>query len=342
MQCGVGEYTAALAAALRRYAGCEVGVVTSPAAATSADVVATTLWSLRDARRLAGAIARWKPDVVHFQFPAQGYRGLLPYFLPPLVALRRIPVVITWHEFLDRTKLVHLPGTFVQRAMIVVRPGFREKLTPLLRWLTKSKPLAWIPNASTIPVCSHTPNQREAIRRELGGGRPLVAFFGFPYRHKGVDLLFRLADPAVHHLLIIGSLDDADPYHRELRALSEEDGWRGHVTFTGYRDAAGVGSLLAAADAVVLPFRTGGGIWNTSLHAAVQQGTFTLTTSAETSGYDAAANTYYARPENVEEMRDALQRYAGKRLPVAPDADSAAWRQIAEAHRAVYDGVIGS
>lgn len=340
MHCGVGEYTASLVSALAAHGRCEVAVITSPGAAGTDNVIATTTWRFPDIPKIIGAIRSWRPDVIHFQFPAQGYRGPLPFLLPALVALAGYRVVITWHEFLDRARLVFLPNVIVPGAMVVVRPGFRERLAPLLRRLTRRKRIELIPNASTIPTRVLTDDERESLRREWGHGRPLIAFFGFAYRHKGVDLLFRVADPEVHHLVIVGKLDPADEYHREILTMSESPAWRGHVTFTGYRDANGVAEILAAADAVVLPFRLGGGNWNTSIHAAARQGTFTLTTSVENPRFDEDANVYYARPEDVDDMRDALLRHAGRRRPSSEGGDPA-WEHIAAAHRALYDDVTG-
>ena len=64
-----------------------------------------------------------------------------------------------------------------------------------------------------------------------------------------------------------------------------------------------------------------------------------LTTSRERQGYDAATNIYFAQPDDVADMRIALQTYGGRRRN-APDEDPASeWEAIANAHRAFYSPV---
>ena len=98
--------------------------------------------------------------------------------------------------------------------------------------------------------------------------------------------------------------------------------------------------FLAISDAVVFPHVNGGGGWNTSLHAAVCQGTFVLTTSTERSGYDPVANIYYAPPQAVDHMRQALVSYAGMRNMNPVDATES-WQALAAAHITLYRSVCG-
>jgi hypothetical protein len=63
------------------------------------------------------------------------------------------------------------------------------------------------------------------------------------------------------------------------------------------------------------------------------QGTFTLVTSRERSGYVMDENTYYARPLATAEMRAALDMYAGRKHAgcAAPS-----WQAIAQRHVEIY------
>jgi len=85
------------------------------------------------------------------------------------------------------------------------------------------------------------------------------------------------------------------------------------------------------------PFIHGAEIWNTSIQAAVAQGTFVLTTSKEKHGYDEQANIYYAVPGNYEEMRIALDKHIGRRNPNPPRYD---WEEIASAHLDLYKNIL--
>jgi len=98
--------------------------------------------------------------------------------------------------------------------------------------------------------------------------------------------------------------------------------------------------LLAVADAVVLPFRDGGGEWNTSIHGATLQGTIVITTSQSGSGYDKKHHVYYAKVDDVQEMRSALEVYAGRRREDDAHPDKNAWREIAAEHHLLYEHLL--
>ena len=98
-----------------------------------------------------------------------------------------------------------------------------------------------------------------------------------------------------------------------------------------------VARTIKAADAVILPYREGGGVWNTSLSAASRQGTFVITTSAEREGYDADKNIFYARPGDIPAMRAALAAHAGRKIE---PADGHEWDDIAQAHIALYQTLL--
>ena len=149
-----------------------------------------------------------------------------------------------------------------------------------------------------------------------------------------------IGDPGRHHLLLIGELLPSDPYHRQLRALADSDRWRGKVTITGFVEPDRAARLLATSDAAVFPFSDGGGIWNSSLHAAMSQGTFAVVTSREREGYAADQNIYYAAPGAIDDMRAALVQYAGKRAVENPSARNNEWSEIARAHVDLYQSVM--
>ena len=346
MLCGVGDYAGRLALALSRDPDLKVSVFTTaldahaePAAGMEVLRVARS-WH---ARRLAGfgaTLRARKPDIVHIQFPTQGYdhwSGLAA--IAALCRFRwRTPVVLTLHEPLPRTtyrsdRWVQALALIANR-IVVVRPEYHASMPWVLRLFIPARKIRFISNASALPVVELGESERQAMRRGVGcDGEALIAFFGFSYEHKGVDLLFRIADPARHRLLLIGHLAADDPYHARLRALADSSEWKGRVTITGFVEPLVAARMLSAADAAVFPYRVGGGVWNSSLHAATSQGTFVLTTSLERSGYDSAANVYYARPDDVVEMTRALLAHQGIRKP-RPSRDP--WLDIAAAHKELY------
>lgn len=352
MRCGVGDYAGRLAGALAQDPEIEVSVLTSKVESASPSpervhvlrIVET--WEPVAAEEFHRTVQQIRPDVIHIQFPTQGYntaQGLIAMMRQARGSLR-VPVVATLHEFIPRgfTKSDRAILWIARLAnnVIVVRPDFTQNLSWFARAVIGQNKVRFIANASVIPRASLNGQRRDELRRAMGcDSRKLVGFFGFSYPAKGVDLLFEIADPMRHHLLLICELVTGDLYHARLRALAESDRWKGRVTLSGFVESDEVGRLLAASDAAVFPYRDGGGPWNSSLHAAMSQDTFILTTSTVKHGYDAETNIYYARPGDVGQMRRALIEYAGvrrKRSAVKSDP----WQEIARRHKELYTSLL--
>ncbi len=353
MHCGVGDYTYSLAHAVAEVPGCKVGVLTSTAAGAAAQeggveilpVIET--WELRGIPRVLAAVRQWRPDIVHVQFPTQGYgRGHLPTVLPLMCTLMGLPVAQTWHEPRRRISLGSFVWLafqiFVPGAAIVVRPQFEQMTPGVLKNVFRRKLSRYIPNGPVLPRISLTEAERERIRNALA--RPnaaMIVHFGFIYPEKGVEALFELADPERHHIVLIGERPQGGPeaYFDEIVRTATSGKWAGKATLAGFLPMEEAARIIAAADAVVLPFRTGGGEWNTSIHSAQVQGTFVLTTSNKTRGYEPTVNTYYAAPGDIDEMRAALSRYVGRKDTAASGFAGETWGSIADAHREVYRAI---
>jgi len=346
MRCGVGDYTLRLAGALAARPATTVGVLTSAGAdvagpARNAIEVLPVMrtWRLSGLPALLRALRRWRPDVVHMQYPTQGYDGrLLPSLVPLLSWLCGAHPVRTWHEVhIWKAAVDFLLQTLPPGRFIVVRPNFVAELPSFLAALIRGRSVYFIPSASNIPPSALGPAQRQTLRAHyLGGKLRLIVFFGFLYRFKGVEQLFDIADPATDRVIIAGEAGVDAAYMDQLKARANEDDWRGSVTFTGFLDQADISDLLAVADAVVLPFTRGGGVWNTSVHAAVRQGTPVITTSNETQQADEAEGVSFAAPGDVRAMRTALAavpEWQAARLAAQDDP----WREIADRHLAIYE-----
>ena len=352
MTCGVGEYTLTLAKSLADRADVDVTVLTSAAAGEAAAgapyrvLPIMRAWSRAEFQLVRDVIRQWKPNVVHIQYPTQGYCGRLSWQLPVRLSLLRVPVVQTWHEYFPGTTgfrhtsvaLAIAPGD-----VIVVRPSYTKHMPRWFRALVAHKRLHYIPNAATIPRVDLSEGERAAVReRYARPGKVVLAFFGFCYENKGLDDLLAILDPARHHLVVIGDVNMEDPYQRALVRRIGEPPLAGSVTMAGFLASPEAARVLAAADAVVLPFRDGGGIWNTSIKAAALQGTFVLTTSTEQEGYDAERNVYFARPGDRTELARALDLHGGRRNPnPSHDLAGPTWPEVAERHLAVYRMRIG-
>lgn len=351
--CGVGDYTFRLAQSLSAMGKVEIAILTGNSvlvAEKTSDVLVFNLvasWRLRQLGRVARFFNQWRPDIVHVQYPTQGYgRGLLPSSIPLLAKFRGAKTVQTWHEgFSRRDAFKLLLQISAASCQIVVRSNFMELVHPSLRWLIKrvGKP-SLIANASAIPRALCTEEERALAKRSLlQGQRRLIVFFGFLYPPKGAELLFEIADPETDHLVIAGPADEDSAYLNELKQLAGSPSWEGRVTFTGFVSPERASLILAAADAVILPFRTGSGPWNTSIHSAILNGAFVITTSTERTAYDDATNVYYARPDDVANMRFALALYCGRRIDFSErvDGDRDDWGAIAGKHYQIYADLVG-
>jgi glycosyltransferase involved in cell wall biosynthesis len=347
MKCGVGDYTGHLAESLGALEGVSVAVLTDVSAASSPAVKGVTLfpvvrgWTLPCAAHILRTTLGWKPDLVHIQYPTQGYQGrFLSYQLPLLVRSSGFPLVQTWHEYKPVGSVTVFANALPTRGFVVVRQDFEKNSSPFYRWIFRRKPFRFIPNAPTIPVAALPEHQRAFIRRKMAPeAERVIAYFGFVSRAKNVEALFDIADSGRDHIVLACALDPSDPYHAVILGKTEEARWKGKTTVTGYLPPDEAGRILAAADAVVFPFRDGGGDWNTSLQGATAQGTFVLTTSRERNGFDAGRNIYFAEPGNLAEMRKALTLHGGSRGPGQDPA--VAWGSIARAHVFFYRELLG-
>ncbi len=347
MRCGIGDYSYSLAKALAIDRGIRVGVLTSIAKAKvdNADGVeifpVVKKWNFVEVLKIVKTIRQWLPDIVHIQYPTQGYGdGLLPWLLPIVSFLMRKKVVQTWHEGYSRRNAPMLfLISIIPGKLVVVRPQYRERiLHPLLRWALWGKKVLLIRNASCVPRVDLGEHEKEMLKKQyLRKQKRLIVFFGFVYPHKGVEFLFDIAESATDQIIIAGEVDEKGDYFRKIAQRASTEPWIEKMTVTGFLSAADAAALLAVTDAVILPFRDGGGEWNSSIHGAVLNGAFVITTSMTQNGYDKKRNIYFAKVDDIQEMKSALAVYAGTRRGYDADIDRDEWQQIADEHYSLYE-----
>jgi glycosyltransferase involved in cell wall biosynthesis len=348
MKCGVGDYTKFLANALGERGGVSVAVLTdekarlNPPSSYFQVFPVAKGWKFSDMAPILETIRHFRPDIVHIQFPTQGYgRKKLPWLLSIFLASMKIPTIQTWHEYYPLGGFMNIPNAIVGGGLIVVRPNYLEKMPSWFRWLNRKKHFRYIPNASPLPSVSVNEEERSAIRSHYAGqSKSLVAYFGFAYPEKNIEALFELCDPHRHQLVLVCDLNASDKYHSVILQKIRVEPWVKSVTVTGFLPADEVARILAVADVVVLPFRDGGGSWNTSLLGAISQGTFVLTTSTEERGYHPSQNIYFAQPGNIDEMKNAMEKYIGNR-PIDNSQDYLkGWNFVSNEHVDFYKSII--
>jgi glycosyltransferase involved in cell wall biosynthesis len=292
---GVAGYAGRLAAHLAAI-GFEPLLLTTYqlADAAAGDAVGVTDgWGSAGIAAAVRAIRRLSLDVLHVQFAPSAYRFSRSVGLVPLMIGRRLPLVVTLHEYgvwaerqpvrrmlvgplwsmaerrgwLDReTWLLTVRGDRVVvtnsgHAAVLVRrlPGRRAAVTE-------------VPIGSNIEVAPvDRAEVRRAVRRQLGadGEAPLVVFFGFLHPVKGLERLIdaaaelRGAHPTLRLVLAGGdeshsvSGAEARALRRTLQDAAARRGMGEHLVITGYLPGAQVSHLLQAADVAVFPFDHG-------------------------------------------------------------------------------------
>src|SRR3954470_6565619 len=292
MPCGVGDYTASLANALHKSGKVKVGILIGPDVRPISETIEFLCgpgWRLRSAPKMLKTITAWRPDIVHLQFPTQGYAGyLLPWFLPLLLRMSGIPIIQTWHEYLPMgTRLATILICIASGTVIVVRPNYINSLSAWYRLLLTKSRLVLVPGASSVPRSRLLARELAHLHEELAAGRQrVVTYFGFAYPKKGVELLFKIADPKTDRIVLLCDLREADPYQKGLLEMCQRPPWTNSIRVTGFLPIERVADILAASDAVVLPFPGGGGDWNSTLNAVLAQGTLAISASLSQEGYD--------------------------------------------------------
>ena len=345
MKCGVGDYSYNLAKSLVTNPEIQVGVLTSICAGqvdkpTGVEIFPVMRkWGLLEAFKVKEVIRRWSPDIVHIQYPTQGYgKGLLPWLLPMICFLTGKKVVQTWHEGYGRASapLLFLKS-IVPSSLIFVRPEYKEGLDPWLRWALWKKRTLYIQNASGVPRAELSEQEKERLKKHyLKKQKRLIVFFGFVYPHKGAELLFEIADSALDQIVIAVEITGKWYFQRKIMAFAAVAPWIDKVTITGFLSASDAAALLTVADAVILPFRAGSDRWSTSIHAAILNRALVITTSMTQNGYDKKRNVYFAKVDDIQEMKSALAAYGGTRRKQDPDIDRDEWLKIAQEHGLLY------
>lgn len=340
MKCGVGSYTQRLALALAQDRNVEVFVLTDERGGNATESYGVKIfpviraWGVFELIRIAKYVKQLNPDVVHIQYPTQGYRGWSPALLPLLIFFLRKPCVQTWHES-SGSVLWNLLLLVKLDRLITVRTDLISKLPRVVQLLVKKKDLILIPTTSLLPISKLTKDDIVQIRRQyVSDNEILLCFYGFIAPLKGLEMLLDIVSKMRVKLLILSDLSPEDSYHKflldKIVVLEIED----CVKVVGFLPDEKLASILAVSDVAIFPFKEGAESWNTSINGASSQGVFVLTTSRSYGGYNKDKNVYFAKPGNVEEMIMAIKKYAGKRSGVRPSASE--WKKIADQHINIY------
>ncbi len=205
---------------------------------------------------VARQLHRSRPDLLLVAY----WSGLLVPLLAVVSRVSGLPTVVLLHNF---TSHESIPGEpMLKRLLVSSSDGF---LT--LSRSVESELRGFSPGARTCPLFhplyetqSSVPKKAEA-RRTLGlpEDAPVLLFFGYVREYKGLDTLLEAmaivaGELPSARLIVAGEFFlDSSRFCEEARRL----GIDGAVEFReGYVLASEVATLMAAADAVVLPYRS--------------------------------------------------------------------------------------
>ncbi len=330
-------------------------------------------WSAPDVRRAARALDGLGADLVHVQWApsAYGWSGAVGR----LPALLRTPVVTTLHEYGWWAWPAWVPDLAWP---LLERGGRRDRESGLLGPRSRALVTTNAHHAgvvrrrlgrepTTIPIGPNVPGPgpdadgaRARVRTRLGlaAGVPLVVFFGFVHPVKGVrelvDATALLRDAGTDvHVVVAGGFaslalpgEEARSFRAEVEQRIDDRGVGDRVVLTGWVDGDEVSELLAAADAVALPFTAGVTTKSGSLLAALAHGAPVLATVADERDADlvdastvvdigarrdpGAIATAILRVVGDPALAERVAR-GGRALAATRD-----WPAIAAAHRDVY------
>ncbi|WP_422683914.1 glycosyltransferase [Candidatus Methylopumilus universalis] len=350
MSCGVGDYTKRLAEELASDLNHEVIVLTSQGVFNDIfkfKVLSEILnWSILESLKYILILKKNKPDLIHIQFPTQGYgRGLLPFFIPFINFIFRVKTVQTWHEVYS---LKFLPLVFFKSifsgSIIITREKYSTYLSKFFRFFLFKKKFHYIAVASNLPPVNLSKHSFSEVKSFYQKNQSrLIVFFGFIYPNKGIELIFSIADPSKDQIVIAGNFGLNVDYNNQIHKLAFSKFWKGKVLITGSLPEIEASKLLSVADTIILPFRngvTGGGESNGSIHAATTSGSFVITTSDEIEGYDKERNIYFAKIDDVSDMRYALEKYSSfKNVLNSLEIFKNQWLLIKTKHELVYSSI---
>jgi glycosyltransferase involved in cell wall biosynthesis len=351
--CGIGDYTDRLAVAMA-HDGADVTVVTTAQAGLRTPRIyavrpLATDWSFGDLPRICRTILATRPEIVHVQFPGNGYgRGFGVTTLPwALVALRpRLPVALTLHEFdalTRRQRLRIAAGAIPVRLIVTPSPGVDRSVGRYLGWRPWSSS-ASIGIASNIEPAVDGAAPAVDFRRQPD--ELVVGYWGFVRPDKGIEWLIpafarvRATRPA--RLVMAGDPGPDLDHMNRVRELMEQAGIAADVVFTGALSRERLSASLRGFDVCVLPFRDGLSGNRGSYSAAVAHGLPVVTTSADGSVLGRVGTTWYVPPRDSAALAEAMLAQA--EMPRGPLSSTVAgeWGSIASRHLALYRGLAKS
>lgn len=310
-------------------------------------------WSWRQLPKLLQLIYKEQPDVIDVHFTGWAYAEHPMITMFPAFVARHFPHIrlVTHIEFIrgiDRSAAA-FPSIVVRKVfthlfgrkdigydygylireserLIVLGEWERDQLAAQFGDDLKQK-IVVAPPGPIMPMCeSMTDQDRADFRNRLGFQSEdfVVAFFGYIFPGKGIEVLFRAVSKVANDLpikvMMIGDtpepalmakVGDTD-YIGTLKRLCTELKILERVTWTGYTasDSTSSSRFLRVSDICALPFDTGVRLHRSSFSFAAAHGLPIVSTRANRmeSPFKENENILLVEPNNVDQLASAMKR----------------------------------
>ena len=358
LKCGVGYYGEALVAALAHSAHVEVltteGLGQTIPGASQVHHIAN--WKISRLGAITSLIKSAKPDIVHIQYPAVGYKRELGINLLPLwlrLSSRKLPVIVTLHEYYGSVllgKIRDLITVFAAHKVIVSNEYDRDALPRLIRRKTVIVPIGH--NFKRAPK-NRAAYESFMQQAGLSPNEPTIAYFGFVNASKGVDVLVQAASQIKAQVLILADLNPSDPYQQKIRSLVEAANQQGaHIYVAGFLENTILSQVLQECLLFVLAQPLPLTAKTSTAISAVEHGLVLVSTAARQPRY----NFPYINDKNAALLSRATESEIARvcnELLVNPQKANQlrnnpellnyfAWETIAQKHIELYDAIATS
>lgn len=310
-------------------------------------------WSWRQLPKLLEMIRREQPSVIDVHFTGWAYAEHPMITMFPAFVAQHFPDIrlVTHIEFIrgiDRSAAA-LPSIAVRKlftyffgrkdisydygyllreskSLIVLGEWERDQLTSKYGDYLEPK-IVVAPPGPIMPICDSLTDEERATIRKQNGFAPkdfVVAFFGYMFPGKGIEVLFRAASKIANRLpiklMMVGDTPEPavmrkigdNDYIGTLRKLCEELGISERVAWTGYTasDSTEASKLLRSSDVCALPFDTGVRLHRSSFSFAAAHGLPIISTRAERmeTPFVDGENILLVEPTNIDQLASAIER----------------------------------
>jgi glycosyltransferase involved in cell wall biosynthesis len=324
ISCGVSDYTQYLISALR---GNTVDV----------ELITQNKWGILDVNSLLAKLKRFKPDIVHIQYPAAQYGKSLGLQVFLLFSLKKWSIVTTIHEF-SHTHILRRMATLIfgYSKKVIFTNEYEKKAVSYFFPLSRNK-FSIIPIGSSIPFLAE--NHSNVTIQGV--------YFGLIRPNKGIEDFLELANLSLktesdRQFLIVGSIQPgAESYFQDLRDQSH---YLSNLTWELNPAASQVAKIFSDSSFVYLPFPDGASERRSSLIAALGNNIPIITTlGLQTPASFKNIMEFAVSPENALKILNKWDK--DKKIPENLKAKALEyschfdWNSIASSHINLYQEI---